>query len=355
MMLALGIGGWVAGLLHLLTHAFFKALLFLGSGSVIYGCHHEQDMRKMGGLRRKMPVTAFTMLIGVLAIVGTPLLSGWYSKDMILSQSLGYGVIHREHFLLLLLPLLTAGLTAFYMFRLWFLTFTGQPRDQHVHDHAKESPKIMTIPLIILAMLSIGVAWGWPLWKVEASYLGELLHKAQPASVETHFASVNHAAEEYHLMAGVLALMMALAGAGVAVAFYLKPVFNPEKLRQQMATVYQWLSNKWYFDELYQRAFVNSTIQLAYACKELDKTDPDRGSSLHAPHAPHDEKVMPSPISTEGSTMKKDASVDGLMNAIGAAIHWAGLKSRKLQSGHLRRYVVVLVLTVVVLFVILSM
>src|SRR4029078_11068612 len=110
MMLALGVGGWVAGLLHLLTHAFFKALLFLGSGSVIFGCHHEQDVRKMGGLWRVMPITALTMLVGVLAIAGTPFFSGWYSKDQIIGAALGFGLDHKEHILLLVLPLLTAGM-----------------------------------------------------------------------------------------------------------------------------------------------------------------------------------------------------------------------------------------------------
>ena len=105
MMLALGVGGWVAGLFHLLTHAFFKALLFLCSGSVIYGCHHEQDMRKMGGLLPKMPITALTMLVGVLAIAGTPLFSGWYSKDAILSAALGFALHEHRTCLLFLLPL----------------------------------------------------------------------------------------------------------------------------------------------------------------------------------------------------------------------------------------------------------
>src|SRR5262245_48102153 len=113
MMLALGVGGWTAGLFHLLTHAFFKALLFLGAGSVILGLHHEQDLSRMGGLRRKMPVTAYTMLVGVLAISGVPFLSGWYSKDMILADALGFGAAHPRHFLLMVLPILTAGLTAF--------------------------------------------------------------------------------------------------------------------------------------------------------------------------------------------------------------------------------------------------
>src|SRR5271167_3039721 len=145
MMLALGVGGWVAGLFHLITHAIFKALLFLGSGSVIYGCHHEQEMTKMGGLYPKMKITALTMLSGVLAIAGTPLFTGWYSKDSILAQAMGFVMIHREHTLLFLLPLVTAGITSFYMWRMWLMTFTGKPRDQHVYDHAHESPVLMTL------------------------------------------------------------------------------------------------------------------------------------------------------------------------------------------------------------------
>ncbi len=136
MMLALGVGGWVAGLFHLITHAFFKALLFLCSGSVIYGCHHEQDMLKMGGLFPKMRITALTMLVGVLTIAGIPLFSGWYSKDAILANAFGFFRANPQHFLLFLLPLITAGITSFYMFRMWFLTFTGRPRDHHVYDHA---------------------------------------------------------------------------------------------------------------------------------------------------------------------------------------------------------------------------
>src|SRR3954453_18848398 len=163
MMLALGIGGWVAGLFHLLTHAFFKALLFLGSGSVIYGCHHVQEMPEMGGLYPKMKVTALTMLMAVLAISGIPGFSGWYSKDAVLAQALGFSLVHKEHFLLFLLPLATAGLTTFYMFRMWFMTFTGKPRDHHVYDHARESPPLMTVPLMVLAFFSVTVAWGWPI------------------------------------------------------------------------------------------------------------------------------------------------------------------------------------------------
>src|SRR5438445_10143003 len=190
MMLALGVGGWVAGLLHLLTHAFFKALLFLGSGSVIYGCHHEQEMTKMGGLYPKMKTTALTMLVGVLAIAGTPFFSGWYSKDAMLSQAFGFARVHPEHVLLFLLPLITAGFTAFYMFRMWFLTFIGEPRDAHVYEQAHESPRTMTVPLVVLAFFSVVVAWGSPLYDPEASLLGKELHHSQPTSVMADFGAV---------------------------------------------------------------------------------------------------------------------------------------------------------------------
>ena len=229
MMLALGVGGWVAGLLHLITHAFFKALLFLGSGSVILGCHHEQDVRKMGGLRKKMPITAFTMLVGVLAICGTPFFSGWYSKDQVLAAAATFGFAHPGHILLFALPLLTAGLTAFYMFRLWFLTFAGQPRDEHVDNHAHESPAVMTVPLIVLALFSIGVAWGWPIWDAESSALGHVLEKSKPASLEVGAPPEGTADNHYqklihnlgHGISGWLALIVVAIGVGVAYRFFI--------------------------------------------------------------------------------------------------------------------------------------
>src|SRR5262249_26107852 len=156
---------------HLLTHAFFKALLFLGSGSVIYGCHHEQDMTRMGGLYPKMKTTALTMLVGCLAIAGIPLFSGWDSKETVLAPAFGFVWQNPQHFLLFLLPLVTAAITCFYMFRMWFMTFLGTPRDAHIHEHAHESPKVMTVPLIILAVCSVLVGWGFPMWQAEESLL----------------------------------------------------------------------------------------------------------------------------------------------------------------------------------------
>ena len=147
MMLALGVGGWIAGLFHLFTHAFFKSLLFMCSGSVIHACH-TNDMRKMGGLLKKMPYTGYTMLVGCLAIIGTGIpfvagFSGYYSKDSIIAQTLSFTNHNPVHRLLFFAAAGGASITAFYMFRLWYMTFIGQPRDHHVYEHAHESPKVM--------------------------------------------------------------------------------------------------------------------------------------------------------------------------------------------------------------------
>ena len=340
MMLALGVGGWVAGLLHLLTHAFFKALLFLCSGSVIHGCHHEQDLRKMGGLRHKMPVTAFTMLVGVLAISGTPFFSGWYSKDMILASALGYGTTHTQHFLLFLLPAVTAGMTAYYMFRLWFLAFTGTPRDSHVHDHAHESPWVMTAPLVFLAACSIGIAWGWPLWDANASYLGHLLEKAQPAAVEAGFKAEHEAAHHEHMLAGLIALALAAAGAGIAFVFFYKRQPSSAVLYAPVTGLIQFLRNKWYFDEAYDAAIVTPTVQLAFATAAADKRPTD------APPPAGEAELPPRRFDL--------LTLDGWLNAVGQAAGTAGRWLRGLQTGQLRNYVLALALTVAALLGILT-
>src|SRR5712691_617135 len=163
MFLALGVGAFAAGIFHLMTHAFFKALLFLGSGSVIHAMHHEQDMRKMGALRKKIPWTFGTMLVGTLAIAGTPLMAGFFSKDEILWRAFSS---RQGHVLLWLLGAAVAGMTAFYMFRLLFMTFYGESRvDHHTAQHIHESPHSMTVPLIILAIGSVVAGYiGFPAW-----------------------------------------------------------------------------------------------------------------------------------------------------------------------------------------------
>ena len=151
----LGTGAFAAGLFHLWTHAYFKALLFLGSGSVIHAVH-TQELPEMGGLKRKMPITFATMLIATLAISGVPGLSGFFSKDAILAGSLAFGMAYGGlRYLPFVLLIISAGITAFYMFRLLFLTFAGSPRDHHRYEHAHESPPVMTIPLIVLAFMTV--------------------------------------------------------------------------------------------------------------------------------------------------------------------------------------------------------
>ena len=164
MMMALGVGGWLAGVMHLFTHAFFKSLLFLCSGSVIHAVH-SNEMPVMGGLLQKMPWTAFTMLIGCLAIAGAGIpfvigLSGYYSKDAILEQAFLFAETNpRIGNLFFFVAAGGAAMTAFYMFRLWFLTFVGEPRDHRRFDHAHESPASMVGPLVALAIFAIAVAW----------------------------------------------------------------------------------------------------------------------------------------------------------------------------------------------------
>ncbi len=329
MMLGLGVGGWAGGLFHLLTHACFKALLFLGAGSVILGLHHEQDLRRMGGLRRKMPVTAYTMLFGVLAIAGATFFSGWYSKDAILADSLGYGAVHPGHALLVILPFVTVGLTAFYMFRLWFLAFTGEPRDTHAFDHARESPWVMTLPLVVLALLSLGAGWGWPVWDPQASVLGHLIHEGEPAAV-ARFGTEHDVAHHNHGLAGWVGLLLAVAGAGAAAFLY--AVRNPAAaLAAPAGPLTRFLARKWYFDELYAALFLRPTVELADASAAADKR-PTAG------------------VTDETENRRIDpGTLDGLLNAVGQVTARAGSALRRVQTGLIRQYVLALALTVVVL------
>ncbi len=344
MILALGVGGWVAGLLHLLTHAFFKALLFLCSGSVIYGCHHEQDMRKMGGLYYKMPITALTMLVGCLAIAGTPTFSGWYSKDAILAESLAFATVDPKHGILFLAPIVTAGITTFYMFRMWFMTFTGPAKDHHVHDHAHESPWVMTIPLIILACFSYFVAHGWPIWDAEASYLGRLLKMAEPTVVHADIGWIHdhaHHVYNYHAIAGVLALTSAVIGFLFAAVLYWKRKLDPAEAAAQFPRVYKLLENKWYFDELYGALFVRPALTIAGWCKQFDIMAIDRFIDNLARFV----------VGASRASGRFDSKVvDGAVNVAGDSVFGLGHALRWVQTGHLRGYVLFLALGAVALF-----
>src|SRR2546426_4845839 len=255
MFLALGVGAFAAGIFHLMTHAFFKALLFLGSGSVINAMHHEQDMRKMGALKKRIPVTFWTMFIGTLTIAGTPFLAGFFSKDEILWKAFSS---NQGHVVLWLIGAAVAGMTAFYMFRLLFMTFYGQSRvDHHIESHIHESPRSMTVPLIVLAIGSVLAGYvGFPAWLGGTNAFEHFLEPVfEPLPIQqAPPAEYSHAAEIG--MAGV-AVAIALIGFGLAYSKYCKRSWEEQREIRQYGPLYKVFLNKYYIDELYDALFVN--------------------------------------------------------------------------------------------------
>lgn len=258
MFLAVGVGAFGAGMFHLMTHAFFKALMFLGSGSVIHAMHHEQDIRKMGGLRKKLPITHATFFVGWLAIIGMPPFAGFFSKDEILWMSFHSSLGHPA---LWVCGVLGAAMTAFYMTRLMALTFWGESRvDSHTHPH--ESPALMTIPLVLLAVLSAVGGWiGIPHVIAEilpwhpANIWEEWLH---PLIKEIPNLPHADASLEWGLMA--VSLTLAIISASVAYHFYLRAPKTPEKIAKSLGPVYNTVLNKYFVDELYFGTIINPLI-----------------------------------------------------------------------------------------------
>src|SRR3989449_171818 len=258
MFLACGVGAFAAGIFHLTTHAFFKALLFLGSGSVIHALSGEQDIRKMGALWDKIPATAKTFLIATLAIAGIPPFAGFFSKDEILGKTF-------EHSPALWgIGILTAGMTAFYMFRLVNMTFFGASRVPHdVEHHIHESPGTMTVPLMILAALSVVGGWvGWPAslrggHRVE-QFLAPVTSRHGAGPVQA--AAVHSGAIEYALM--LASVLIALAGIWLARLFYIQRTDLPGKLASSFSGLYQLVYRKYYMDEVYDALFVNRAKDL---------------------------------------------------------------------------------------------
>jgi len=256
MFLALGVGAFSAGIFHLMTHAFFKALLFMGAGSVMHALSGELDMQKMGGLKKYMPRTFMTMFIGALAISGVPMLSGFFSKDEILYKAFLFNPI------LWAVGLIAAIMTAFYMFRLIFLTFYGESRmDPDVEKHAHESPNSMTVPLMILAFLAIiGGYIGLPHALGGGAWFEEFL---KPVFAGGHGGggAVHHSlSTEYILMA--VSVIVALIGIFIAYSIY---IVNPERAKSigaKFPGLYTLLWNKWYVDEFYNFIIVQPLIKL---------------------------------------------------------------------------------------------
>ncbi|MEZ5045521.1 MAG: NADH-quinone oxidoreductase subunit L [Chitinophagaceae bacterium] len=307
MFMALGVGAYVAAVFHVITHAFFKALLFLGSGSVIHAVHDEQDIRKMGGLKKYMKTTYFTFLIGCIAIAGLPPLSGFFSKDEIMMHVF----THTEYGKLFwIVGMLAAFMTAYYMFRLLFLTFHGKYRGEGTPH---ESPSLMTIPLVVLAILSIvGGLIGIPKvlggqHALKHFLESVLLRTAGLKLSEMHLSETS----EYILMA--VAVCIALAG--MAYAYISTKEFKAESNAKGIQKLF---ADKWYFDELYNQIISKPLIKLsAWSNQFIEKL-----------------------------------GIDGLVNGVGKTIVQGSTKFRLLQNGIVGFYLFMIVLGVIILFVI---
>ncbi|MGB6732857.1 MAG: NADH-quinone oxidoreductase subunit L, partial [Xanthobacteraceae bacterium] len=256
MFVAMGVGAYSVGMFHLFTHAFFKALLFLGSGSVILAMHHEQDIRHMGGLWRKIPFTYAVMLIGTLALTGFPLTAGYFSKDAIIEAAAvsanpmaSYGFI---------MTVGAVALTSFYSWRLIFKTFHGAPHDHHHYEAAHESAMTMLVPLAFLAIGSI--AAGWPFLSVFTGHSAEQFFRdaLKLGTAETLFEN----AEKLPLVMSLLPTVMMIGGFLVAYQFYIRRPDLPVALARDQRVLYEFLLNKWYFDEIYDFLFVRPLLWL---------------------------------------------------------------------------------------------
>jgi NADH-quinone oxidoreductase subunit L len=336
MFVALGVGAYWVAIFHLYTHAFFKALLFLGSGSVIHAMSGEQDMRRMGGLKDKIPVTHATMLIGTLAIAGIPGLAGFFSKDEILWQAfLGFKAVY-------VVGLITAGMTAFYMWRLMALTFYGESRvEPHAAAHLHESPRVMTVPLMVLAAGSVLAGWiGVPkLWSFLPEGFRAFEHWLAPVLSAHEAEHHGEAALEW----GLMLLSVAVAACGILIAWfvYQKRAPKTEPLAV-FGKLYQWALNKWYVDEIYDFLFVNG----------LGKGG---GRALSR----FDQVVVDGGVNGTGWLTRFTSTismwwdtwiVDGAVRLTGFSVKIASYPVRIVQTGSVQSYALVFVLGIAAVF-----
>ena len=297
MFIAVGVGAYTAGIFHLFTHAFFKGLMFLAAGSVMHAMSDELDMRKMGGLLSKMKITGITFWIGALAIAGIPPLAGFWSKDEILVSA-----YHAGHTEIWLLGVVGAAMTAFYMFRLIFMTFHGTPRDQALHDLAHESPSSMTVPLIVLAAASVVVGFvgvppghGW-IDGFLVSVVGS--HQA---------GAVSHGLSNWALMS--ISVVVAALGIGIAFAMFRSGRLGAVSTK----TIYKTLENKWYVDEIYNAVIVRPIHKLSHGLWTVFDT----------------------------------IIVDGIVNGLGYFVQGVGWIATRFQSGRAPTYALWMALGVV--------
>jgi NADH-quinone oxidoreductase subunit L len=305
MFLACGVGAFTSGIFHLMTHAFFKALLFLGSGSVIHGMHGEQDMRHMGGLKKYMPITYWTFILATLAIAGIFPFAGFFSKDEILFHSLVSG-----HYVFWGIATVAAFITAFYMFRAVFMTFHGEERFDHHHVHPHESPSLMTVPLMTLAGLSVvGGLIGFPIIEGANKFKEFLAPSITPLVHEIH------APAWFEITMMIFSMAVAASGIFMAYKMYMKQPELPEKVVEKIPLVYDLVYHKYYVDEIYDAAVV----------------EPIKNGSDFLWHGV-DEKV-----------------VDGAVNGSATTVGWLSSHLRKLETGFVQNYALAILIGVVLI------
>jgi NADH-quinone oxidoreductase subunit L len=354
MVMGLGVGAYTAGVMHLVTHAAFKAGLFLASGSVIHAMHHAlhhqhdhhtdaQDVRFMGGLKSKMPFTFWTMMIFTLAISGVPLTSGFLSKDEILAGTLAFSHF-TGHSIIPIIGFLVAGLTAFYMFRMLILTFMGKHQDEKRFEHVHESPLVMTVPLMVLAALSfffffslnpISASHGWFFEKM--TYPEIAVPAAAAATPTEEFVEEIH---HQHTMAMILSV--GVSGLGILLAFvtYFWKKISADAFEKALKPVHTFLYRKWYFDELYDATAVAAMMGIAKVLSWFDGAIIDgivNGAGWLT--------KLVSNISSKFDSYV----VDGLVNFTAYFSGLLGLTLRKVQTGKVQTYMIFAIIGLMVL------
>jgi NADH-quinone oxidoreductase subunit L len=366
MIMALGTGAYVAGFFHLITHAMFKAGLFLASGSVIHAMHHAlhdikdhdtdaQDMRNMGGLKSKMPYTYLIFIVASLSISGIPFFSGFLSKDAILAGSWAYASTAHEGWLASMhmawiLPFFGFGaavITAFYMFRLIFMTFFGESKRPDIFEKMHESPKAMTVPLMILAALSLFFFYTIPSINPFSTH-GWFSHVIENPGTVVNFGSTfnlehfEHANHEAHMPAMILSLIVATLGIGFATLVYLLKKVSAESLASKLGVLYKGSFNKWYMDEFYINGIIRPFLK---GCDAVALFDMEYYDHYLINGAGRNTKKVSS-----GVGVADDLIVDGAVNFSGYIFQWLGWSLKFIQTGRIQNYLIFALIGVVAVF-----
>jgi len=361
MVLAVGTGVYTAAFFHLLTHAMFKANLFYGSGSVIHAMHHAlhekhdhetdpQDMRNMGGFRKKMPITHLSMMLSTLAIAGVPFFSGFLSKDAILAGTLSFAQHHPKHILLPIFGFSAAAITAFYMFRMMFLTFYGNTKTPDIINDIHESPKEMTGPLVLLGTLSLFLWYTLPNFNPFStdgwfSKLVEPISAVVPGNLTAK--EIADGAHHAHYLAMYISIAVAFLGILFAYLMYIKKIFIPENWAKKSGFLYDWSLNKYYFDENYNKFLYQPTLQLAKKVSWIDWDLYDKYFINGFGHLTNIASKITGKFDFNGIDQ---IIVDGN----GKIVNLLGKIFRKIQTGRLQNYILYVTAGVIILMIIQS-